>query len=107
MVTSPPMGTMAKAQEGRDDGEVRRQLEDEPVGLVGHQVLLEEQLDPVGQGLGDAERPGPVGADPALHVRDDLALEPDHEHDRHHQGAEDDQHLDEDDEDDPQPTPLA
>ncbi len=87
-------------EEGGDDGQVGRQLEDGPVGLVGDQVLLEEELDPVGQGLGDPEGAGPVGPDPALHVRDDLALEPDHQHDRHHQGAEDHQHLDQHDEED-------
>jgi hypothetical protein len=69
-------------------------------GASLNQVLFEEQLDAVSHGLGDAERTGPVRTDAALHVRDDLALKPDHEHDRHHQGGENDQHLDEDDQDD-------
>ena len=59
----------------------------------GRKLLLEEQLDAVGQRLQDAERPGPVGADAVLHVGDDLALEPDHEQHRHQQHDEDDDAL--------------
>ena len=80
-------------QHGRDHREVRRQLEDERVGPVGEQVLLEEELGAVGQGLEQAPGPGPVRPDPALHVRDHLALEPDHERRRHQQRHEGDQHL--------------
>ena len=89
-VTSPPTGTMAKVRNAGRIDQVRRQLEDEPVALFGDQVLLEEQLDPVGQGLEEAEGARPVGADAALHVGDDLALEPDHQDHRHHQRGEGD-----------------
>ena len=41
--------------------QVRRQLEDEAVGPLGEEVLLEEQLDAVGQRLQQPEGPGPVG----------------------------------------------
>ena len=44
------------------------------------------------------ERPGLVRADAVLHVGDDLALEPDHEHDGDHQHGEGDDGLDDDDE---------
>ena len=70
----------APHQERRDEREVRRELEHEPVGALGDQVLLEEQLDAVGQRLEDAERAGLVRADPVLHAGDHLALEPDHQH---------------------------
>ena len=63
----------------------------------GHKVLLEEELDAVRQRLEDPVRPGAVRPDAVLHVRDDLALEPDHEHHGHHQDGEGDDHLDEDD----------
>ena len=78
-VMVPPIGTTAKMRDGRDDRQVGRQLEDEGVGPVGQQVFLEDQLGAVGQCLQQAPRTGPVGADAALHVRDHLALEPDHE----------------------------
>ena len=93
----PAHGHHGEDQEGRQQRQVGRQLEHERVGPLGEQVLLEEELDPVGQGLEQPPGPGPVGPDPALHVRDDLALEPDHEHDRHQQDAEGHQHLDDDD----------
>jgi hypothetical protein len=47
---------------------------------VRDEVLLEDDLEAVGEGLEDAERAGAVGADAVLEVRDDLALEPDHQH---------------------------
>ncbi len=97
-VTSPPTGTMAKRQEGGQDRQVGRQLEDGPIGALGKEVLLEEELDPVRQGLQQPPRTGPVGPDARLHVRDHLALEPDHQHDRHQQGPEGHEHLDDDDE---------
>ena len=97
IVTTPPTGTMVKIRKRRHERQVGRELEDEPVGPLGEQVLLEEQLGPVRERLQQPERPGPVRADPVLHVGDDLALEPDHEHDRHQQHAEGDEHLDEDD----------
>ena len=89
-------------EERGDQRQVRRQLEHQPVGAVGDQVLLEEELDAVGQGLQHAERPGPVRADAVLHVADDLALEPDHQHRGDQQEREHDDGLDHDDEDDGQ-----
>ena len=52
-------------------------------------LLLEEELEPVGDGLKHPERPGPLGTYPVLHVGEDLALAPDEEDD-------DDHHQDED-----------
>ena len=68
-----------------------------PVGPIGHQVLLEEELDAVGERLEDAAGPGPVRADAVLHVGDELALEPDHEDDGHQQQDEGDDDLQQDD----------
>ena len=84
-------------EEGGHQRQERREDEDPLVGAVGQQVLLEEELDAVGQRLEDAERPGPVGADPVRHVGVHLALEPDHEHHRHEQQREGDHDLEEDD----------
>ncbi len=67
--------------EGGYQRQVGRQAVHERIGADRRQVLLEEQLDAVGQGLQDPERAGPVGADAVLHVGDELALEPDHQHD--------------------------
>ena len=60
---------------------------------VGKQVLFEEQLRAVRERLQEPERPGAVRADPVLHVRDHLALEPDHQQHRHEQSAEGDSTL--------------
>ncbi len=68
--------------------------------VFGLRLLLEEQLDAVGEASG-AARTGPasVGTDPVLHVGDDLAQEPDVEqhrqqqqHEHHDRLADDDQH---------------
>ena len=56
-------------QERRHERQVRRQPEHEPVGLLGEQVFLEEQLDAVGERLQQAERTGLVRADAVLHAR--------------------------------------
>ena len=95
-----------EGEERGDDGDVRGEDEHPAVGSLGEEVLLEEELDAVGQGLGDPERAGPVGTDAALHVRDHLALEPDHEHDRYEQRAEDHQDLDQHDEHDRPADPV-
>jgi len=71
----PPDRHHREDEQRREEGQVRRQLEDEPVGAVGDEVLLEEELHPVGQRLEQPVRAGAVGPDPALHVADDLALE--------------------------------
>ena len=49
----------ARSQNARNAGsdrQVRREAEDAPVGGVGHRLLLEEQLDAVGERLQHAER---------------------------------------------------
>ena len=66
-------------EEGGDERQERRQDEHALVGAVGEQVLLEEELDAVGERLEDAERARPVGAEAVAHVGVELALEPDHE----------------------------
>ena len=77
-----------EGQEGGDERQVRRQLEHEPVRPVRHQVLLEEELDPVGEGLQDAEGPGDRGPEPLVHTSQQLPLEPDHQRHGHQQEHE-------------------
>ena len=84
-------------EQGGQESQVRRQLEHETVCLIGQQVLLEEQLDAVGQRLEDAVGAGAVRSDPVLHVGDDLALEPDGQHHRDEEHPERDEDLDSDD----------
>ena len=58
---------------GDEDGgyiHVPRMVEGPKVRERGPDVLLEEQLDAVGEALREAERADPVGADPLLHPRD-------------------------------------
>ena len=90
----------AERDERGDHREQRREAEHEQVGAFGQQVLLEEELDAVGQRLQHAPRPGDVRPDAVLHVGDELALEPDHQHhaDEQHREREDD--LERDDEHD-------
>ena len=87
-------------EHGGDHRQVRGELEDEGVRPVGQQVLLEHELGAVGQRLEQPPRAGPVRSDPALHVRDHLALEPDHERRRHQQRHEGHEALDDHDEPD-------
>jgi hypothetical protein len=96
-----------EGQEGRQHRHVGSQAEDRPVGGIGNRLLLEEQLDAVGQRLEDAERPGPVGADAVLHVGDDLALQPDRDQDGHQQQGEDEHRLADDDQHDREIDPIA
>jgi hypothetical protein len=91
-------GDDGEDQERRHQREERRQLEHEPVGLVGKQVLLEEQLYAVRERLEDPPRAGLVGADAVLHAGYDLALEPHHEHHGDHQEHEGDDDLEQHDE---------
>ena len=77
-------------EERGDQRQERGEDEHAPVGAVGQQVLLEEELDAVGERLEDAERAGAVGAEPVRHVGVHLALEPDHEEHRHEQQREGD-----------------
>ena len=84
-------------QERRDQRQVRRQAEHERIGVGGQQVGLEEQLHAVGECLEDAERTGDAGAEAVREVGVELALEPDHHHDRDHQRGERHDDLDQDD----------
>ncbi len=89
-------------REGDDRGhqrEVGGELEDEAICVVGDEVFFEEELDAVGQGLQQTEGTPALGSDAALHVRDRLALEPDHHRDRTHQRGPADDESDEHDED--------
>ena len=63
--------------------------EDDLVGGLRDDVLLQRQLHAVGEALQQAERAVDVGADPVLHPGDDPALEPDVEQRQHHQDHED------------------
>ena len=87
-----------KQQEGRDERQERGQDEDPFLGLLRHEVFLEEELDAVGQCLQDPPRAGQVRPDPVLEVADHLALEPDHQHGRHEQQHEDQDDLEDHDE---------
>ena len=107
MVTTPSLVTgevpcdrhHGEHEEGRDQRQVGRQLVDERIRLDRGQILLEEQLDAIGEGLEDTEGTGPVGADPVLHVGDELALEPHHQHHADHQRGEGDHDLEQHDQD--------
>ena len=92
-VEVPADGDDGEQQEGRDERQERRQHEHAALGPVRDEVLLEEELDAVGQGLEHAEGAGQVGSDTVLHVRHELALEPDHQHGGQQQQHEDDDHL--------------
>ena len=78
----------AEHQERGQDRQVGREPEHGAVGGVGDRLLLEEQLDAVGERLQHAVGPGVVGADAVLHVGDDLAHAPDVEHHRDEQQHE-------------------
>ena len=67
------------------------------VGVDRRHRLLEHELHAVGDAGEQAERAPAVGAEPALHVGDDLALEPDDEHHEHAEDEEHDEDLGDDD----------
>src|SRR6185437_969514 len=75
---------------GRDD---RRDEEHQLVHLGGDDVLLQRQLQRVGDRLQQTPRPGPVGARPVLHPADHAPLEPDHEDGGKQQEHEDNRDL--------------
>ena len=87
-------------EERGEHREVRRQPEHGLVGAGRRRLLLEEQLDAVGERLEHAARPGLHRPDPVLHVGDDLAHEPDVEHHRDEQECEHHDRLDDHDQDD-------
>src|SRR5690606_2780928 len=85
-----------REREERGDGDQRRGEDvDDLVHLARDEVLLEGQLDAVGQRLQDAELPRPVGAVPVLHPGDDLPLAPDAEQHAQQQQDEDADGLEE------------
>ena len=78
-----------------DDHHRRRDREQDLVDVLGPVVFLEDELQPVGQRLAEAEhvlvleerddaeaQPDAVGADAVLHPRGDLALQQDQVRDR-------------------------
>ena len=86
-----PNGTTenaANAARRRDD---RRDREEERVGGLRPQLLLEQQLDDVGERLQRALGADAVRADAVLDVGADLALQPHHERGRQHEQVEDDE----------------
>ena len=69
-------------------------LKHRAVGVVGDQVLLLEELQPVGEQLGPAPAaPGEVGADAALHVGRHLQLGEDDDQGNRRDDDGDDRHL--------------
>ena len=78
----------------------RRDVEQHRVGRLRPQLLLEEQLEDVGERLQQAGGPGHGRAEPLLQPRGDLALGPDHACRRQQQRVEhhdDEGDLDDDD----------
>ncbi len=74
-------GRAIKCRKRSHKADVRRQLEQHPVGPLGHQVFLGDQLQPVGQQLQPAElTAGARGAQPILNARRNLALHPHEKH---------------------------
>jgi len=83
-------------EECRDQHEGRRHHEDAPIGEGRHPVLLEEDLEGVGQHLEEAGRAHTVGAVPVLQEAEEPPLVPDEPGgDREHrdQHPEDDEQL--------------
>ena len=97
---SRPRRRSGRSQNSRNAGRIERygaRRNTRPVGRRRDRLLLEEQLDAVGERLEHAEGPGPVRADAVLHVGDDLAQAPDVEHHRDQQQHERRRRLADDD----------
>ena len=60
-----------------------------PVGFGGHDVFFKQQLDGVSNGLQQSVRAHAHGAEPDLHVRENLALQPVHRDHRNGKAEED------------------
>ena len=69
----PTDGDDGEDQQRRQQRQVGRQLEHEAVRLVGQQVLFEEELDPVGQGLQQAPK-GPARLGPIRFCMSEMTL---------------------------------
>jgi hypothetical protein len=80
-------------QERRGQHHHRRRLEHEPVGPLGNDVLLLEELEPVSEELEQAAGAGLLGTHAALHPRHHLEQEDDAEDERrgrHEDGSDQD-----------------
>ena len=80
-------------EERRDDCEERGEDVHPQLHLARGHRLLEEELETVGHGLEDPVGTRPIGADPALHFRQDLALRPDVDDGRHQEQHEGEHHA--------------
>ena len=88
-----PNGTTTKTVKAASTTIKRRHPEDDSVGLGGHDVFFEQQLDRVGDGLEQAVRAYAHGAETHLHVRQDFALEPVHRDDGYGKPTKDQQNV--------------
>ena len=87
--TSPlPKGQHDEQEERGGQDEKRRCTEERPVGRGRDDVLLDEQLSRVGEGLQEPPRSHAVGPPADLHPGGHLALEPDDE-----QGVDREEHC--------------
>src|SRR5436309_11884531 len=77
-----------------DDGKRGREEEDDRVRLGGDEVLLEEELDTVRDGLQESEGADPLGSDPVLHVADHFPLHPHDERNPEQYESQNDQDFD-------------
>ena len=76
-VFAHPPGNDREGRERARHRENRSQPEEDPVGVAGNEVLLEEQLQTVGEALKQPVPPHPHGTEPILDVGRNLPLEPD------------------------------
>ena len=74
----------SKDQKGWHQGQIRSQLENKAVRVLRNQIFLEEEFDPVRQCLKHAPRSSTIRSDSVLHIRDNFALKPDHQHHSDH-----------------------
>ena len=89
-VKSPPMGTMQKVRKAGATDRYGASRYTRRSARSGCRSSLKMSLMPSASVWRMPHGPGPVGADPVLHVGDDLALEPDHEdHADQHEGEAD------------------
>ena len=80
--------------QGDREGDDRRDQEQAAIGRGGDDGLLEEDLEPVGEALQQAERADHVGPAPQRHRRPDLAVGIDDHRHRQHQRQRDQQDQD-------------
>ena len=91
--TMPPMGTIENARKAGTSERYGARRNTGRSAVFGDRLLLEEELDAVGQRLQHAVGAGLHRAQPVLHVGDDLAHEPHVEHHRDEQEREHDDDL--------------